>query len=105
MNTIITINQNNNKLSRLVSKGFERTVIWNKYKSKIERINILANDNTFKRTALDTSFQGVSRLLVAAYETGDIRRNTNHDHSRRTYYLPRAEITDYNVLIDRRNFS
>ena len=97
----VTLNtENNNELSRLLSKGFERTVIWNEYKSKIERINIAVNDNTFKRTTLDASFQGVSRLLAAAYETGDIQRNTDHEHSRRKYYLPRTEIKDYNVLID-----
>ena len=92
--------ENNNKLSRLLSEGVERTVVWNEYKSKIERIAIAAGDNSFKRTTLDTSFQGVSRLFVAAYETGDIQRNANHEHSRRRYYLPRAEIKDYNVLID-----
>ena len=101
---VILNTENNNKLSGLLSKGFERTVIWNEYKSKIETVNVTANDNNFKRTTLDTSFQGVSRLLVASYETGDIRRNTNHEHSRRRYYLPRAEIKDYNVLINGRNF-
>ena len=73
-------------------------------KSKIETVNVAAKDNIFKRTTLDVSFQGVSRLFAAAYETGDIRRNTNHQHSRRRYYLPRAEIKYYNILIDRRNF-
>ena len=35
---IVTLNtENNNKLSELLSKGFERTVDWNEYKSKIER--------------------------------------------------------------------
>ena len=53
-----------------------------KYKRKLETVNVTANDNNFKRTTLDISFQGVSRLLVAAYETGDIRRNTDHEHSR-----------------------
>ena len=102
---VVTLNtESNNKLSGLLSKGFERTVIWNEYKSKIETVNVTANDNNFKRTTLDTSFQGVSRLLVAAYETGDIRRNTDHEHSRRRYYSPRTEIKDYNVLIDVRNF-
>ena len=102
---VVTLNtENNNKLSELLSKGFERTVIRNEYKSKIETVNVTANDNNFKTTTLDTSFQVVSRLLVAAYETGDIRRNTNHEHSRRRYYLPRAEIKDYNVLIHGRNF-
>ena len=38
---IVTLNtENNNKLSRLLSEGFERIVIWNEYKCKIERINI-----------------------------------------------------------------
>ena len=62
---VVTLNtENNNKLSGLLNKGFERTVIWNKYKSKIEKLNITANDNNFKRATLDTSFQGVSRLLL-----------------------------------------
>ena len=96
--------ENNNKISRLLSEGFERTVVWNEYKSKIETVNVATNDNNFKGTTLDTPFQGVSRLLAAAYETGDIQRNTNNQHSRNRYYLPRAEIKDYNVLIDGRNF-
>ena len=102
---VVTLNtENNNQLSRLLSEGFERTVIWNEYKSKIETINLTANGNNFKRTTLDTSFQGVSRLFVAAYETGDIQRNTDNQHSRQRYYLQRAEIKDYNVLIDGRRF-
>ena len=36
---VVTLNTEiNNKLSRLSSEGFERTVVWNEYKSKIERI-------------------------------------------------------------------
>ena len=101
----MTLNtENNNKLSRLLSEGFERTVVLNEYKSKIETINVAANDNNFKRRTLDTSFQGVSRLFVAAYETGDLRRNADHEHTRSRYYLPRAEIKDYNVLINGRHF-
>ena len=102
---IVTSNtENNNKLSELLSKGFERTVAWNEYKSKIERITIPQNDNMFRRTTLDVSFQGVSKLFAASYETDDIERNANTEESRRRYYLPRAEIKDYNVLIDGRSF-
>ena len=102
---VVTLNtENNNKLSELLSKGFERTVVWNEYKSKIERITIPQNDNMFRRTTLDTSFQGVNKLFAATYEVDDIERNANTEESRRTYYLPRAEIKDYNVLIDGRNF-
>ena len=101
----VTLNtESNNKLSRLLSEGFERTVVWNEYKSKAETVNVAANDNIFKRTTLDTSFQGVNRLLAAANKTDDVQRNTNHQHSRRRYYLPRAEIKDYNALNDGRNF-
>ena len=57
-----------------------------------------------RRTTLDVSFQGVSKLFAAAYETDDIKRNANTEESRRRYYLPRAEIKDYNILIDGRNF-
>ena len=72
---VVTLNtENNNKLSELLSNGFERTVVWNEYKSKIERVTIPQNDNMFRRTSLDISFQGVSKLFAAAYETDDIER-------------------------------
>ena len=102
---IVTLNtENNNNLSKLLSKGFERTVVLNEYKSKIERVTIPQNDDMFRRTTLDVSFQGVSKLFAAAYETGNIQRNANTEESRKKYYLPRAEIKEYNVLIDGRNF-
>ena len=67
---IVSLNtENNNKLSYLLSKGFERTVVWNEYKSKLETVNVAANDNNVKRTTLDVSFQGVSKFFAAAYET------------------------------------
>ena len=102
---VVTLNtENNNKLSELLSKGFERTVVWNEYKSKMERINVPANYDSFRRTTVDTSFQGVNKLLAAAYRTVEIQRNTNNRLSRQRYYLPTAEIKDYNVLNDGRNF-
>ena len=87
-------------MSKLLSKEFERTVVCNEYKSKIEKINVPADDDSFRRTTLDTSFQFVNKLLVAAYRTVDMQRNTNSRLSRLKYYLPRAEIKDYNVLND-----
>ena len=101
---IVTLNtEHNNELSESLSKGFERNVVWNECKSKIEGVTIPQN-NMFRKTTLDVSFQGVSKLFAAAYETDDIERNANTEESRRRYYLPRAEIKDYNVLIDGRNF-
>ena len=42
--------------------------------------------------------QGVNRLFVLSFENEDGR--TSHS----TYYLPKVEIKDYNVMIDGRNF-
>ena len=45
---VMTLNtENNNKLGELLSKGFERTIVWNEYKSKLERITIIQNYNMF----------------------------------------------------------
>ena len=89
----MTLNTENNiKLSRLLSEGFERTVVWNEYKSKRERTNVLANDNTFKRTTLDTSFQGVNKLLAAAYQTVGIQRSTNNSNSRNDILYPELKL-------------
>ena len=75
---VVTLNtENNNKLSELLSKGFEGTVVSNEYKSKIETVNIAANDNSFKRTTLDVSFHRLSKLFARVYETDDIKRNAN----------------------------
>ena len=56
---VVTLNiEDNNKLSELLSEEFEKTVTWNEYKSKIEGINISANNNNFKRTTLDVLIDG-----------------------------------------------
>ena len=47
---------------------------------------------------VDPSFQGVSRLFVLSFE------NENDRTSHSTYYLPKVEIKDYNVIIDGKNF-
>ena len=44
------------------------------------------------------SFQGGNRLFVLSFE------NVNDRTSHPTYYLPKVEINDYNVMIDGRNF-
>ena len=49
---------------------------------------------------LDSSYQGVKRLFVLAYD------NTNGitPNSHKRYFLPRIEIKNYNIEIDGRNF-
>ena len=65
------------------------------------------------RFSLDASFQGFRRLFVLVFKSttvdvpNDPINNTNNRVFRNThqeYFLPRVKITNYNVLIDGRNF-
>ena len=94
---VVTLNTNDNKkLSDLISKGFKRSVFWNEHKSKLE--THAEDNNNFKRILLHSSFQGVNRLFVLAYDGG-----TTHMNSPKRYTLPRVKLTKFNVLIDGRN--
>ena len=84
------------------SKGFKRSIYWNEYKSKIETKP--ANNQTSTRFTLDTSFQGVNRLFVLAFNNANNDDNRVQRSSRTKYFLPRVRITSYNVLIDGGNF-
>ena len=57
-----------------------------------------------KRFSLDLSFQGVNRLFVLVFNnvagSDDLVIRNGHQK----YLLPRADIKDYNVMIDGRNF-
>ena len=83
----------NFKFQQLKS-GFKRRVNWNKYQSdpktyvQSRYLNLLVNP----------SLQGVNRLFVLSFE------NENDRTSHSTYYLPKVEIKDYNVMIDGKNF-
>ena len=61
--------EDNVKLLKLLSKGFKRTVYWNEYKVIDNKIVETANNNEEKyiRELLDSSWQGVKRLFVLAY--------------------------------------
>ena len=97
---IVTSSTNDNSnLTKQLNDGFKRTVYWNKYKAVPDDMADAADD-PFTKT-LDASFQGVNRLFVLGFARG------NDDPARtgyRNYYLPRIDITKYNVLIDGRNF-
>ena len=53
--------------------------------------------NRYLNHLINPSFDGVNRLLALPFENEDQRKS----HS--TYYLPKVEIKDYNVMIDGRN--
>ena len=54
--------------------------------------------NRYLNHLINPSFQGVNILFVLSFENGNDR--TLHS----TYYLPKTEIKDYNVMIDDKNF-
>ena len=89
--------EDNAKLSKLLSDGFKRPIYWNKYK-------VIPNKtyaaNWYIRELLDSSYQGVKRLFVLAYDNAS--GITADSHKR--YFLPRIEIKNYNIEIDGRNF-
>ena len=100
---IVTLSTKDNvDLTKQPNQGFKRSVYWNEYNSKIETKD--ADNNNVTRFPLDASFQGVNRLFVLAFN------NVNNDaievkrNSYRKYFLPRVDITKYNVLIDGRDF-
>ena len=63
---IVTLSaEDNAKLSKLFSEGFERPVYWNKYKVISNKIVEIAANNEEKhiRKLLDSSYQGVKDYL------------------------------------------
>ena len=99
---VVTLSSKDNlNLTKQLDEGFKRSVYWNEYKSKIE--TKAADNNNVTRFPLGASFQGVNRLFVLAFDNTDGNKHVERD-SHRKYFLPRVNITSYNVLIDGRNF-
>ena len=58
----------------------------------------MQQQNLYVDLLINPSFQGVNKLFVLSFE------NNGAGASYTRYYLPLAEIKDYNVVIDRRTF-
>ena len=92
---IVTLStQDNEKLLPQLESGFKRKIRWNKYLAKPE---LLAGNQNLNYL-IEPRFQGVNRLYVLAFEN-DEQRTSN-----KKYYIPTAEVKDYNVMIDGKNF-
>ena len=63
--------EDNSKLIKLLNEGFKRLIYWNKYKVipiPNKTVELAAvNDVKYIRELLDSSWQGVKRLFVLAY--------------------------------------
>ena len=111
MSNIAEETKGNVKLTKKLSEGLKRPVSWNEYKTEIESRNL--DDNNLAIFYLDAFFQGVKRLFVLAFNNTTVNvpnnpmNNTNNRvvrDNRRKYFLPRVNITNYNVLINGRTF-
>ena len=92
---VVTLStKDNEKLLQQLKSGFKKTINWNKYESSIKTFA----QNRYLNYLINPSFQGVNRLFVLAFE------NENDRTSHSTYYLPKVELKDHNVMVDGRNF-
>ena len=86
---IVTLStEDNSKLSKLLNEVFKRPIYWNEYKvtpNKIVEIAV-ANEEKYIRELLESSYQGVKRLFVLAYNN-----NVSVD-SHKKHFLPRVKI-------------
>ena len=94
---IVTLSAEDNvKLSKLLGEGFKRPIYWNQYK-------VIPNKtyaaNRYIRELLDSSYQGIKRLFVLAYDNS----NGITPNSHKRYFLARIKIKNYNIKIDGRN--
>ena len=100
---IVTLsNKDNAKLVKLLEEGFKRLVYWNEYKAKIESRNL--DKNSLTRFPLDASFQGVRKLFLLAFDNTDNSAKKIERNSHLKDFPRNVNITNYNVIIDGRNF-
>ena len=85
----------NQKLSKLLSKGFERSVYWNEYNTKYEN----KNTTNYYKYFLKSNFVGVNRLFVLVYAN---EANNTKRFNAQKYYLPKGIIKNYNVMLETR---
>ena len=91
---VVTLStKDNEKLLQQLKSRFKKTINWNNYDSSIKTFA----QNRHLNYLINPSFQGVNRLFVLAFQ------NKNGRTSHSTYYVPKVEIKDYNVMIDGRN--
>ena len=96
--TVVTLSaRGNQKLSKLLSKGFEKSVYWNEYKAKNETITTTNEYRYF----LELNFVGVNRLFVVVYLS---RGNDVKWCKTGRLNFPKGITKNYNVIINGKNF-
>ena len=92
---VVTLSKDDEiKLLTNLKSGFTREIEWNKYRSQMNTEAINNNLNIL----IDPTFTNVNRLFVLVYQTADDRQSFSQ------FYLPRAMVKDFNVVIDKLAF-
>ena len=95
---VVTLSaRDNQKLTKLLSKGFERSVYWNEYKTKSENKNTTNEYRYF----LESNFVEVNKLFDLIYSNQDA---DSKRFKTGKYYLPKDIIKNYNVMINGKTF-
>ena len=91
---VVTLSkENDTKLLEQLKTGFKWTIKWKKYRSPIT----VQPKNNNLNYLIDPTFTNLNKLFVLPFTRTDI-----HDYRNvfSNYYVPNAEIKDFNVLID-----
>ena len=113
---IVTLSTEDNvKLTTHINEGFKISVYWNENKAKIGSKKL--NKDNYTKVYLGASFQGVKKLFFLVFNDTTVNDDDDDDNdlvnninnrvlrdSLRKYFCPRVNITNYNVLLDGRNF-
>ena len=91
--SVVTLStKNNNNFLEQLKSGFKRTIKWNRYKSEMTNQTKTNHLNNL----IDPTFTKVNRLFVLSFENEEDKTPFSK------YYVPKVEIKDFNVLIDRK---
>ena len=91
--SVVTLSVNDNiKFLENIKQGFKRTISWNKYRSEITT----QPNNSNLDYLIDPTLWNINRLLLLSFKFG---KNDPTRNSLVKYYIPLAEIKDFNALI------
>ena len=91
--------------SKLFSERFKGPIYWNEYKVIPNKIikSAVVDGEKYIRELLDSSYQGVKRLFVLAYNNTAGNDQVSIDDYKKSF-LPRVKTENYNTDIDGRYF-
>ena len=99
---VVTLSKENDiKLLEKLKSGFKKTIKWNKYRLQMT----IQNNNNNLNYLVDPTFTNVNRLfvlLLERIEENNVKKDYRDSFSH--YYVPKAQIKDFNVLIDGKIF-